>query len=72
MAQNVSGKNRYMCYYKIMLFIKTVNFSVIRSPPSHLLLFDNVLLNTGNGYHPTIGAFIVPQTGVYVLCGRFE
>ena len=31
------------------------------------ILFENVSLNLGNGFHPQHGIFIVPRSGVYVI-----
>ncbi|XP_062605001.1 C1q-related factor-like [Saccostrea cucullata] len=31
----------------------------------HILIFDTVKTNLGNGYHPHIGVFIVPKSGTY-------
>ena len=31
------------------------------------IVFENVSLNLGNGYHPQHGVFIVPQSGIYVI-----
>ncbi|KAH3706452.1 hypothetical protein DPMN_065838 [Dreissena polymorpha] len=31
------------------------------------ILFGNVLTNEGGGYHPNLGVFIAPQSGVYVF-----
>lgn len=33
----------------------------------HGLVFDAVVTNNGNGYNKHIGAFVAPQSGVYVL-----
>lgn len=33
----------------------------------HSLNFDVVKTNVGNGYHPSTGVFIAPETGVYVF-----
>ncbi|CAC5413659.1 unnamed protein product [Mytilus coruscus] len=33
----------------------------------HALVFDVVITNYGNGYNKHIGAFVAPQSGVYVL-----
>lgn len=33
----------------------------------HPLVFEVVKTNNGNGYHPTTGVFIAPETGVYVF-----
>jgi hypothetical protein len=33
----------------------------------HLLRFDVVKTNQGNGYHPNTGVFMVPETGIYVF-----
>lgn len=31
------------------------------------LVFDVVKTNNGNGYHPSTGTFIAPETGIYVF-----
>lgn len=31
------------------------------------IIFENVILNTGNGYHERQGLFIAPQSGVYLF-----
>lgn len=33
----------------------------------HIITFDNVQTNVGNGYNKHTGSFIVPQSGVYVF-----
>lgn len=33
----------------------------------HPLVFDVVKINIGNGYHPSTGVFIAPESGVYVF-----
>ena len=32
-----------------------------------VIVFDNVKTNAGNGYHPSTGVFIVPESGMYVF-----
>lgn len=39
--------------------------------PHHVLIFDVVRTDIGNGYHPSTGVFIVPDTGVYVFIWSF-
>lgn len=39
--------------------------------PHHVLKFDVVRTNIGNGYHPSTGIFSVPETGVYVFTWSF-
>lgn len=36
-------------------------------PSKHILFFDHVVLNKGQGYHQDDGIFIVPSHGVYVF-----
>lgn len=36
-------------------------------PSKHILVFDHVVLNKGQGYHQDDGIFIVPSHGVYVF-----
>jgi len=31
------------------------------------ILFEDVSINLGNGYHPQHGIFIVPRSGIYVI-----
>jgi hypothetical protein len=38
----------------------------------HVLVFDVVSMNLGNGYHPTTGVYMVPETGVYVFTWSFR
>jgi hypothetical protein len=38
----------------------------------HVLVFDVVSINLGNGYHPTTGVYMVPDTGVYVFTWSFR
>lgn len=33
----------------------------------HIITFDNIQTNVGNGYNKHTGSFIVPQSGVYVF-----
>lgn len=33
----------------------------------HTLIFDTVITNENNGYHPFTGTFIVPEIGIYVF-----
>lgn len=33
----------------------------------HTLIFDTVITNENNGYHPFTGTFIVPKIGIYVF-----
>ncbi|XP_062610248.1 complement C1q-like protein 4 [Saccostrea cucullata] len=40
--------------------------------PHHVLIFDHVRTNIGNGYHSSTGVFIVPETGVYVFIWSFR
>uniref|UniRef100_A0A8W8JD15 C1q domain-containing protein n=1 Tax=Magallana gigas TaxID=29159 RepID=A0A8W8JD15_MAGGI len=35
--------------------------------PHHIFKFDIVLTNVGNAYHPHLGAFIAPRSGLYVF-----
>lgn len=39
--------------------------------PHHVLKFDVVRTNIGNGYHSSTGIFSVPETGVYVFTWSF-
>lgn len=42
--------------------------NVQTTPNGHqTIIFDNVELNVGNGYHPTSGVFIAPETGIYAF-----
>ena len=40
--------------------------------PNHILNFDIVKTNAGNGYHPSTGVFIVPESGIYVFSWSFR
>jgi hypothetical protein len=40
---------------------------IITPSAQHTLIFDEVKLNAGNGYHPHSGVFIAPSTGIYVF-----
>lgn len=33
----------------------------------YILKFDNVITNVGNAYHPHVGTFIAPRSGLYVF-----
>lgn len=33
----------------------------------HIILFDTVITNVGNAYHPHMGTFIAPRAGIYVF-----
>lgn len=33
----------------------------------HIILFDTVITNVGNAYHPHMGTFIAPRSGLYVF-----
>lgn len=33
----------------------------------HILTFDTVVTNVGNAYHPHMGTFIAPRSGLYVF-----
>ena len=36
-----------------------------------VIVFDVVKTNAGNGYHPSTGVFIVPESGMYVFSWSF-
>ena len=36
-----------------------------------VIVFDNVKTNAGNGYHPSTGVFMVPESGMYVFSWTF-
>ena len=47
--------------------------SAIDSPHNgHLMQFDNVLTNIGNGYNHNDGVFTCPQTGTYFITWSFR
>ena len=37
------------------------------STDHHILTFDTVVTNVGNAYHPHMGTFIAPRSGLYVF-----
>lgn len=37
------------------------------STPHHILVFDKVITDVGNAYHPHMGTFIAPKSGLYVF-----
>ncbi|XP_022345419.2 uncharacterized protein LOC111137974 [Crassostrea virginica] len=37
-----------------------------------VIVFDVVKTNAGNGYHPSTGVFIVPESGIYVFSWSFR
>ena len=39
---------------------------------NHVMVFDVVKTNAGNGYHPSTGVFIVPESGIYVFSWSFR
>lgn len=45
--------------------------SEVPLPTHHILQFDVVLLNRGNGYNAFDGIFVVPATGTYVFTWSF-
>ena len=38
----------------------------------HIIVFDVVKTNAGNGYHPSTGVFMVPESGIYVFSWSFS
>ncbi|XP_078338849.1 caprin-2-like [Crassostrea virginica] len=39
---------------------------------NRVLVFDIVKTNLGNGYHPSTGVFMVPESGIYVFSWSFR
>ena len=39
---------------------------------NRVIVFDVVKTNAGNGYHPSTGVFIVPESGYYVFSWTFR
>lgn len=41
--------------------------SIPATSPHYILAFDKVITNVGNAYHPHMGTFIAPRSGLYVF-----
>lgn len=39
----------------------------VSSAVHYIIVFDKVVTNVGSGYHPHIGTFIAPRSGLYVF-----
>lgn len=48
-------------------FYAYISSTVPASTPHHILVFDKVITDVGNAYHPHMGTFIAPKTGLYVF-----
>ncbi|XP_062571692.1 C1q-related factor-like [Saccostrea cucullata] len=48
-------------------FYAYMSTSLVNPSSFHTLIFDTVITNDGNGYHPNTGVFIVPESGLYVF-----
>ena len=48
------------------------NIPLAEATGNHVMVFDLVKTNAGNGYHPSTGVFIVPESGYYVFSWSFR
>ncbi|XP_022336033.2 heavy metal-binding protein HIP-like [Crassostrea virginica] len=48
------------------------NIPLAEATSNHVMVFDLVKTNAGNGYHPSTGVFIVPKSGIYVFSWSFR
>jgi hypothetical protein len=51
----------------IVAFYAYMSQSEVSPSTHHMLIFDTVITNEGDGYNPNIGAFTAPTQGVYVF-----
>lgn len=42
------------------------------SATHHIIVFDQVVTNVRNGYHPHSGTFMAPRSGLYVFTWTFQ
>lgn len=51
---------------------KSSNIPASEATANRVLVFDIVKTNLGNGYHPSTGVFMVPESGIYVFSWSFR
>ena len=51
---------------------KSSNTPKSEAAADRVIVYDNVKTNAGNGYHPSTGVFIVPESGMYVFTWSFR
>ena len=51
---------------------KSSNIPASEATGHRVLVFDMVKTNIGNGYHPSTGVFMVPESGIYVFSWSFR
>lgn len=67
LIQDIPTSSAVIAFYAYM----SKSLAANEVTPHHVLIFDVVRTNIGNGYHPSTGVFIVPETGVYVFIWSF-
>ncbi|XP_062615515.1 multimerin-2-like [Saccostrea cucullata] len=67
LSPDVIAPGPVVAFYAYM----SANLPANVATPHHVLIFDHVRTNIGNGYHPSTGVFIAPETGVYVFMWNF-
>eukprot|EP00105_Crassostrea_gigas_P014557 XP_011431249.1 PREDICTED: heavy metal-binding protein HIP [Crassostrea gigas] len=67
LIQEIPISSAVVAFYAYM----SKSLSADVATPHHVLIFDVVRTNVGNGYHSPTGVFIVPETGVYVFIWSF-
>ncbi|XP_062615522.1 uncharacterized protein LOC134277218 [Saccostrea cucullata] len=68
LTPDVTAPGPVVAFYAYMSATLPANVAT----PQHVLIFDHVRTNIGNGYHPSTGVFIAPETGVYVFIWNFH
>ena len=51
---------------------RSTNIPASEVTSNHVLVYDIVTTNVGNGYHAPTGVFIVPESGIYVFSWSFR
>lgn len=60
------------CHRKTIAFNSVLSKTLTNVPKNHIIKFERVLVNEGNGYDPSTGKFTAPVDGVYFFSWTYH